>query len=77
MLHLAVMNSEISDSDKLRNRAIRLFAMVLNARERGFGSADHIADLAHEALTQADEIDRRGDASACPPDISECSVVSG
>jgi hypothetical protein len=51
MLHLAAMNPEMSDSDKLRHRAIRLFAMVLNAREQGFGSADRLADLAHEALT--------------------------
>jgi hypothetical protein len=45
-----------TDSDKLRDRATRLFAMALNAREQGFGSAD--TDLANEALAQADEIDR-------------------
>ena len=68
MLHLAAMNPEMSDSDKLRHRAIWLFAMVLNAREQGFGSADRLADLAHEALTQADEMEWRGGASACPPE---------
>jgi hypothetical protein len=68
MLHLAVMNPEMSDSDILRHRAIRLFAMVLHAREQGFGSADRLADLAHEALIQADEMERRGGASACPPE---------
>jgi hypothetical protein len=47
-----------TDSDKLRDRATRLFAMALNAREQGFGSADNLADLANEALAQADEIDR-------------------
>ena len=44
-----------TNSDKLRDRATRLFAMALNAREQGFGSAVNVADLANEALAQADE----------------------
>ena len=74
MLHLAAMNLEMSDSDNLRHRAIRLFAMVLNAREQGFGSADRLADLAHEALSQADEMERRVGASARPPVISARAI---
>jgi len=51
---------ETSDSDKLRDRATRLFAIVLNAREQGLGAADDLVDLANEALAEADELDRRG-----------------
>jgi type II restriction/modification system DNA methylase subunit YeeA len=51
---------ELSDSDKMRDRAARLYAMVLSAREHGFGSADYLAELANEALARADEMDRRG-----------------
>ena len=58
-LHFVVMNLAMSESDKLRDRATRLFAMVLNARERGFGSADSLVDLANKALAQADEMDQR------------------
>jgi hypothetical protein len=58
----------MSDSDKLRVSATRLFALVVNARERGFGSADNLADLANEALAQANQMDRRGNASARPPE---------
>jgi hypothetical protein len=46
------------DSDKLRDSATRLFAMVLKARDHGFSCADDLADLANKALAQADEIDR-------------------
>ena len=58
-LHFVAMNREMSESDKLRDRATRIFAMVLNARERGFGSADSLVDLANKALAQADEMDQR------------------
>jgi hypothetical protein len=54
------------NSGKLRDSASRLFAMVLIAREQGFGSAYCLADLANEALAHADEIDGRSGASARP-----------
>jgi hypothetical protein len=40
----------MSDSDKLRDRATRLFALALKARDYGFSSADDLAELANEAL---------------------------
>jgi hypothetical protein len=58
----------LSDSDKLRDRATRLFAIVLNAREQGLGAADDLVDLANEALAQADEMDLHDNASAHPPE---------
>ena len=42
--------------------------MVINSREQGLGSADYLAELANEALVQADESDRRGGASADSPE---------
>jgi hypothetical protein len=36
--------------------------MVLSVREHGFDSADFLADLANEALAQADDLDRRANA---------------
>jgi hypothetical protein len=57
----------MSDSAKLRDRATRLFALALKARDYGFSSADDLVDLANEALAQADDMDRRDRASARPP----------
>ena len=57
----------MSDSDKLRDGATRLLALALNAREQGFSSANELADLANEALAQADEMDMRDRASVRPP----------
>jgi hypothetical protein len=48
-------------SDKLRDRAARLFALALTAREGGMSTAvqiDDITDLANEALSQAEDMDR-------------------
>jgi hypothetical protein len=52
------------DSDKLRDRATRLFAMALKARETGFASAEELEKLASEALAQAEDMERR---TAIPP----------
>jgi hypothetical protein len=57
----------MKDADQLRDRATRLFALALKARDYGFSSADDLADLANEALAQADEMDRRDRATAPPP----------
>jgi hypothetical protein len=48
-------------SDKLRDRAARLFASALTAWEGGMSTAaqiDDITDLANEALSQAEDMDR-------------------
>jgi hypothetical protein len=57
----------MKDADQLRERATRLFALALKARDYGFSPADDLADLANEALAQADEMDRRDRATAPPP----------
>jgi hypothetical protein len=48
-------------SDKLRDRAARLFASALTAWEGGMSTAaqiDDITDLANEALSQAEDMER-------------------
>jgi hypothetical protein len=57
----------MSDSDKLRDRATRLFALALKARDHGFSSADDLADLASKALAQAEDMERRASALPIPP----------
>jgi hypothetical protein len=52
------------DSDKLRDRATRLFAMALKARETGFAAGAELEKLASEALAQAEDMERR---TATPP----------
>jgi hypothetical protein len=48
------------DSDRLRDRAARLFALALKAREDDkFLLSNEITKLAIEASDQADEMDRR------------------
>jgi hypothetical protein len=49
-------------SDKFRDRATRLLASALTAREGGMSTdaqINEITDLANEALAQAEEMDRR------------------
>jgi hypothetical protein len=45
------------DSDQLRKRASRLFAMALKARETGFASAPELEKLASESLAQAEDME--------------------
>jgi hypothetical protein len=56
----------MSDSDKLRDRATRLFALALKARDYGFRSAEDLANLASEALAQAEDMERRASAPPTP-----------
>jgi hypothetical protein len=56
----------MADSDKLRDRATRLFALALKAREQGFRSADDLAALASEALAQAEDMERRASVPPAP-----------
>jgi hypothetical protein len=56
----------MSDSDKLRDRATRLFAMALKARETRFVSATELENLASQALAQAEDMERRATAMPIP-----------
>jgi hypothetical protein len=56
----------MSDADQLRDRATQLFALALKAREQGFRSADELANLASEALAQAEDMERRTAAAPGP-----------
>ena len=56
----------MSDADQLRDRASRLFAMALKARETGFASATELEKFASEALAQAENMERRASAPPTP-----------
>jgi hypothetical protein len=50
----------MDDAERLRNRATRLFALAIRAREEGhMDYAAELTDLASEALAQAEEMERR------------------
>jgi hypothetical protein len=49
----------MSDSQKMRDRATRVFAMAIKTRENGFAEhSDQLARLANEILAHAEEIER-------------------
>jgi hypothetical protein len=45
----------MGEADKLRDRAARLFALSLKAREGGTASSAELEQLAYETLVQAEE----------------------
>jgi hypothetical protein len=50
----------MGDPKELRARATRLFALVLTAREQGMEAyAKAMDELANEALSEAEEMERR------------------
>jgi len=54
----------MKDSDRLRDRAIRLFALALKAKENGNDLfADQLTLMANEVLGHAEEIERRDDGA--------------
>jgi hypothetical protein len=50
----------------MRERAARLFALALKARERGYSHADELTKLAAESLAQAEEMESRERAATIP-----------
>jgi hypothetical protein len=49
----------MDDLDELRERASRLFALALKAREGGYPSAEELEDLANEMLARVEELQRQ------------------
>ena len=50
----------MGDPNDLRARATRLFALALAAREEGMDAyANEVTKLANDALTEAEEMERR------------------
>jgi hypothetical protein len=50
----------MSDADQLRNRATRLLALALEARDNGLSEyANELTQLASEAFEQAADMERR------------------
>jgi len=49
----------MDDVSRIKDRATRLFALALRAREQDHASADELTKLAHETLTHAEDLERR------------------
>ena len=49
----------MDDAAQVRERAVRLFALALQARERGYTSASELERLANETMAHAEELERR------------------
>ena len=59
----------MDDAARVRERAVRLYALALQARERGYTSAGELEGLANEAMAHAEELERR--TRIVPPPASE------
>jgi hypothetical protein len=49
----------MDDAARVRERAVRLYALALQARERGYTSASELERLANETMSHAEELERR------------------
>jgi hypothetical protein len=49
----------MDDAARVRERGVRLYALVLQARERGYTSASELERLANETMAHAEELERR------------------
>ena len=56
----------MDDAAQVRERAVRLYALALQARERGYTSASELERLANETMSHAEELERRT-CSVTPP----------
>ncbi len=56
----------MDDAAQIRERAVRLYALALQARERGYTSASELERLANETMSHAEELERRT-CSVTPP----------
>jgi hypothetical protein len=64
----------MSDTDRIRNRAIRLLALALKAREDGRSEDfDRLTQLAMDALTHSEEMDGLGRSQAADTSASGTS----
>jgi hypothetical protein len=49
----------MDDAARVRERAVRLYALALQARERGYTRASELERLANETMAHAEELERR------------------
>jgi hypothetical protein len=49
----------MDDAARVRERAVRLYALALQARDRGYTSASELERLANETMAHAEELERR------------------
>jgi hypothetical protein len=70
LVHL-IMGSPMEDAARVRDRAVRLYALALQARERGYTSASELERLANEAMAHAEELERRPRIVPPPADMPQ------
>jgi hypothetical protein len=64
----------MNDTDRIRNRAIRLFALALRAREDGHHEySERLTQVAMDALTHAEEMERLGSSQEADTSASGTS----
>jgi hypothetical protein len=61
----------MDDAARVRERAVRLYALALQARERGYTSASELERLANETMTHAEELERRACIVTPPAEMPE------
>jgi hypothetical protein len=54
-----IMGHPMDDAARVRERAVRLYALALQARERSYTSAGELERLANETMAHAEELERR------------------
>lgn len=54
-----IMGPPMDDAARVRERAVRLYALALQARERSYTSAGELERLANETMAHAEELERR------------------
>jgi len=64
----------MDDAAQVRARAVRLYALALQARERGYTSASELERLANETMAHAEELERRS-RDVTPPAVRPQQVA--
>jgi hypothetical protein len=65
----------MDDAARVRERGVRLYALALQARERGYTSASELERLANETMAHAEELERRARIVPPPPAMPQQQVA--
>jgi hypothetical protein len=61
----------MDDAARVKERAVRLYALALQARERGYTSASELERLANETMAHAEELERRTRIATPPAEMPQ------
>ena len=71
-----IVGRPMDDAARVRERAVRLYALALQARERGYTSASELERLANETMSHAEELSGAPALSRHPPKRPEVARSS-